>query len=283
MDTKRITILVFATALLAAALSAFISSMVHRDVNNKSLSQAQILDRFERLENNLTKEREARLALQNLLKPIDSMAEPNNRLENAAFIDISGKDLDSDSLALDSFQDPDAQKTAIIEASQSLAELKRLALINTGLSEDEAAYILRTESDATLAQLNSRYQSQREAFERSEPQDRPSLAKTNPLRAKLGDDYYENYLKANGFPTTARISSVIESSPGYNAGLKAGDRITSYAGKRVFNLNDVANLTFQGNPGESVLLEIVRNGEALQLTIPRGPIGVSSGRNVVEH
>jgi hypothetical protein len=283
MDTKRIVILVLATALLAAALSAFISSLVHRNANSKSPSQGQNFDRFERLENSLADEREARLALQNPFKPIDSTAESDRRLENSAFIDNDAKDLESDSLAFDSFQEPDAQETALIEASQSRADLKKLSLINSGLSEDEAAYILRTESDATLAQLNSRYESQREAFQRSEPQNRPSLAQTNPLRAKLGDDYYENYLKANGFPTTARISSIIESSPGYNADLKAGDRITAYAGKRVFNLNDVANLTFQGNPGESVLLEIVRNGEALQLTIPRGSIGVSSGRNIFGH
>lgn len=283
MNTKRIVILVLATASLAAALSAFILSLVHPDADSKSPSQAQIIDRFERLENSLAKERAARLALQKLFNANDEMTDSNSGLENAALIENVAMDLESNSLALGSFQEPDAQETALIEASQSLAELKKLALINTGLSEDEAAYILRAESDATLAQLNSRYESQREAFERSEPQNRPSLAQTNPLRAKLGDDYYENYLKANGFPTTARISSVIESSPGYNAGLKAGDRITAYAGKRVFNLNDVANLTFQGNPGESVLLEIFRDGEALQLTIPRGPIGVSSGKNIFGH
>jgi hypothetical protein len=283
MNTKSIVILVLATALLAAALSAFISSLVHRDADSNSASHTQILDRIERLENSLAKENEAQLALQNLFKPNDAMAESNNRLDNAAFIDNIGNDQESDTLALDSLQEPDDQETAFIEASQSRSELKKLALINTGLSEDQAGYILRTESDATLAQLNSRYEGQREAFERSEPQNRPSLAQTNPLRAKLGDDYYENYLKTNGFPTTALISSVIESSPGYNAGLKAGDRIASYASKRVFNLNDVANLTLQGNPRESVLLEIVRNGEALQLTMPRGPIGISPGRGIPGH
>lgn len=269
----------FATALLAAGISAAISVSINSNANGKSLPQTQILDRLEQLETKLVEEHVARLALQSLLTERNSLSESNGRLENAGVIDVVGQQLDGESLASDSFQEPEAQETPTADPSQSRADLKKMALVNTGLSEDEAAYILRSESDVTLEQLNSRYQNQREAFERSEPQNRPNLAQTNPLRAKLGDDYYENYLKANGFPTSARVSSVIESSPGYNAGLQAGDRITSYGGKRVFNLNDVASLTFQGNSGESVLLEIERNGEALQLTIPRGPIGVSSGRN----
>ena len=268
-----------ATALLAAVISAFISGLVHRAADSTSPSKTQILERLELLESKLGKEHETRLALQNLINLSGSMAESNKRLENTLVIDNTGQEPEGESLALESFQQPEPQETATIDASQSRADLKKMALINTGLSEDEAAYILRSESDITLQQLNSRYQNQREAFEQSEPQNRPTLAQTNPLRAKLGDDYYENYLKANGFPTAARVSSVIESSPGYNAGLQAGDRITWYGGKRVFNLNDVASLTFQGDAGQSVLLEIVRAGEALQLTIPRGPIGVSSTRD----
>lgn len=276
MNPKQISILVLVTALLAAGISATISNSIHKDLNSSDRSQAQIIERLEQLEAKLVKESQAR---QNFLSQRESFVESNKQLENAGAIEVIDQQLESESLVADFMQESELQETPVANLSQSAADIKKVALVNTGLSEDEAAYILKSESDVTLEQLNARYDNQREAFERSEPQNRPSLAQINPLRAKLGDDYYENYLQANGFPTSARVSSVIESSPGYDAGLQAGDRITSYGGQRVFNLNDVANLTFQGNSGESVLLEIERNGEALQLTIPRGPIGVSSGRN----
>jgi len=47
-----------------------------------------------------------------------------------------------------------------------------------------------------------------------------------------------------------------------------------YAGERVFNVRDLNNLTVQGTAGESVLIEVERNGSPLQLTIPRGPVGI---------
>ena len=98
----------------------------------------------------------------------------------------------------------------------------------------------------------------------------------NQLREKIGDDYYERYLKANGYPAAAEIRSVIKGSPAENAGLKAGDKIISYAGQRVFNMRDVSRLTLDGEEGEAVLLEVERDGTTTQLTIPRGPVGVSS-------
>ena len=72
--------------------------------------------------------------------------------------------------------------------------------------------------------------------------------------------------------------AILSSSPAENSGLKAGDRIIGYAGERVFNVRDLNKLTVQGEAGESVLLEIERDGEPIQLTIPRGPIGINSDR-----
>jgi hypothetical protein len=37
----------------------------------------------------------------------------------------------------------------------------------------------------------------------------------------------------------------------------------------------------QGNPGEDVVIEIERDGTRIQLTVPRGPIGITgSGANL---
>lgn len=145
-------------------------------------------------------------------------------------------------------------------------------LVEAGFAREEAARIVQIESQESLRQLQQQYELRRARSE----QNSSSNANLNPIRAELGDDNYERYLEANGWPTAARIGSVIGGSPGEDAGLRAGDQITSYAGQRVFNLNEINNLTVQGTVGESVLVEVERDGSSVQLTIPRGPIGISS-------
>ncbi|MDH3622151.1 MAG: hypothetical protein OER91_14725, partial [Gammaproteobacteria bacterium] len=63
--------------------------------------------------------------------------------------------------------------------------------------------------------------------------------------------------------------------------LQKGDELVSYNGERVFNVVELRNQTMQGEPGEDVIIEIVRDGNRMQLTVPRGPIGIAgSGANI---
>jgi S1-C subfamily serine protease len=70
------------------------------------------------------------------------------------------------------------------------------------------------------------------------------------------------------------IASVIGGSPAQLAGIEAGDRVLDYADSRVFAWSDLRNATRGGARGEYVAMRIRRNGEALQLALPRGPLGV---------
>jgi hypothetical protein len=46
-------------------------------------------------------------------------------------------------------------------------------------------------------------------------------------------------------------------------------------------MSDLRNQTMQGEPGEDVVIEIDRDGMRMQLTLPRGPIGITgNGANV---
>ena len=101
------------------------------------------------------------------------------------------------------------------------------------------------------------------------------------LRRAIGDDAYTRYLEAQGQPTSIMITQVMNSSPASNAGLQAGDQIISYNGDRVFNVSDLRNHTMRGDPGQEVVIEIVRDGNRMQLTLPRGPIGIAgSGASI---
>ena len=159
-------------------------------------------------------------------------------------------------------------------------EYQKQQLVEAGFGEEEAAWIVQNESEIALQQLYDQYNARREAWQNAAESGQQRLTTMDRLRERIGDDYYEQYLEAKGWPTSVSIGTVIEGSPAQNAGLQPGDQVTAYDGSRVFNLRDVNRLTVQGELGESVLLEVERDGEPMQLTIPRGPIGISGRRGL---
>ena len=58
------------------------------------------------------------------------------------------------------------------------------------------------------------------------------------------------------------------------AGVQAGDIILSYADERMFSWSDLRDATSDGERGEVVFLRLQRGGETLDISIPRGPLGV---------
>jgi S1-C subfamily serine protease len=97
------------------------------------------------------------------------------------------------------------------------------------------------------------------------------------LRKDLGDIEYEKYLKATGRPTEVRVMEVYATSNAERSGLKAGDEIVSYNGKRVFDPRELNTMTSQVAAGGSVTVEVKRNGQTMQVSVPAGPLGVSAG------
>jgi len=149
-------------------------------------------------------------------------------------------------------------------------------LIDAGFTPDRAAWILQRESELQMAAMQAQFDARRSG----EPMDRfdPALDPSAALRAEIGDAAYEQYLEANFRSTSVSVSSVLESSPGQRAGLQPGDEIVSYNGNRVFDVSDLNQQTMLGEPGESVVVDIMRDGMPMQVVMPRGPIGVSTGR-----
>ncbi|MDJ0939684.1 MAG: PDZ domain-containing protein [Woeseiaceae bacterium] len=105
-------------------------------------------------------------------------------------------------------------------------------------------------------------------------QDLPNPAST--VRDYLGDADYDRYLYANGSPNRVGIQSVIGTSPAEAAGLQAGDTIVSYGGQRVFTTEQLLELRSSGESGQPVAVEVMRNGQIVQVSMPRGPIGITT-------
>jgi C-terminal processing protease CtpA/Prc len=150
--------------------------------------------------------------------------------------------------------------------------VRRQRLVENGFSPQEADHVIRRESELLMASLQARYEA-RVSGERADVPD-PSLT----LRTELGDEAYGRYLEASGRPVTVTVSNIYEGSPALTAGLRPGDEIVRYDGSRVFNMSDISRLTLEGAPGENVIIEVTRDGVPMQLSIPRGPLGVSGGR-----
>lgn len=167
-----------------------------------------------------------------------------------------------------------AARFEALRASRSSADGRTGALIEAGFAPDRAAWIVQREAELRVEAMQAQFDARRSG----EPLDRfdPSLNPTRALRQEIGDYEYEKYLIANNRSTSVGVGNVLESSPGQIAGLQSGDRIVGYDGQRVFSTNDLNEQTMQGEPGEAVVVDIVRDGVPMQVVMPRGPIGITT-------
>ena len=148
-------------------------------------------------------------------------------------------------------------------------------LVEAGFSPDRAAWILRREDELQFEAMEARFEATRSGDMQALFASR-SLSNSS-MRNELGDVEYEQYLEAYGRSTMVGISSVIESSPAQVAGLQPGDAIVRYDGQRVFSYSDIQNQALQGEPGETIVVDILRDGTPMQIVMPRGPMGVQGG------
>jgi hypothetical protein len=232
-------------------------------------------ERLLSLEQLIAEEREARLDLEDQLQVL---AEKIDRIDSDGPRAFSGE--------VAPVEEAQAERRPDRRVSRDFASMIRnfqgrrlTGLIDGGFSEDEARRIMKRESEAQYKAMQAAHDAQRNG----EVID-PSSAMSGPqalLRAELGDSDYERYLLALGQPTAIQVTQVLEGSPGSQAGLHTGDQIVSYNGERVFNVNDLRELTLQGDVGEDVVIEIEREGVRMQLSVPRGPVGISgSGASI---
>jgi len=166
-----------------------------------------------------------------------------------------------------------ARRQQIREQRQTTG--RRDAMIEAGMSPDRADYILRRESEMRYEQMQAVYEARRsgaplDALNRNFDADAM-------LRAEIGDTEYETYLQANNRPTSVGIFSVMALSPAETAGLQAGDEIVGYDGERIFSTSELIQQTMAGGDG-NVVVDVMRDGSAMQIVLPRGPIGVETGR-----
>ncbi len=159
---------------------------------------------------------------------------------------------------------------------QTSDEARTEALIAAGFTPDRAEWIRQREDELRVAAMQARFDAQRAGDMQAMFQ--AEMDSAAALRQELGDADFEQYLEAMGRPTAVRIGNVLDSSPGQQAGLRRGDEIVRYDGLRVFSYTDLNRQQLEGTAGESVVVDILRDGVPMQVVLPRGPIGIEARR-----
>jgi hypothetical protein len=155
---------------------------------------------------------------------------------------------------------------------ERMRERELARFVEAGFTAERAEWIERRTEELEVQAMQAQYEAQRTG--------QPVQGQIDPqraLRAELGDAEYERYLTATGRPTQVQVMDVLASSSAERSGLQAGDQIVSYAGTRVFDMRELNALTREGTSSESVTVEVRRNGQTVQVQVPRGPLGVSGG------
>ncbi len=161
-------------------------------------------------------------------------------------------------------------------AQRNSPEARTERLISAGIDPGTAGWILQREEALQMESLQARFEADRTGSQAEYYRDR--VRSSDVLREELGDADFERYLQANDRPVSVGISSVIGSSPAQLAGLQSGDEIVRYDGERVFSMTDISQAARTGDPGQNVVMDIVRDGVPMQVVIARGPLGVTGGR-----
>ena len=150
-------------------------------------------------------------------------------------------------------------------------------LTEAGFEEEELLQLKQVQNKFRMERLELRDRASREGWLNSAEftSANRNLARQNRARQTLGDERYDLYLYTGEENNRVQIGEVIDGSAAQQAGILPGDVIRSYADSRVFQLFELRQLTTSGQRDELVNLSILREGEELQLVLPRGPLGVT--------
>lgn len=178
------------------------------------------------------------------------------------------------------------RQNAVEPAAAAAAAVRSVddRLIAVGFTPAEIEGIRRVEARMQMEQIELDYEARQEGWANT-PRYYQALRAASGggvLRAELGDAAFDRYLYATRGANRVAVSTVIENSPAATAGLRPGDVIHSYGGERVFGNQELTELRSIGTRGIPVVVDVIRDGQRLQLTMPRGPMGVQLSPTTVD-
>jgi len=165
-----------------------------------------------------------------------------------------------------------ARRAAAAAGGQQLRDQQVSMLVEAGFSNERAEVLLRRADELRYESLQQSYRALR-----GEAEDVEAAPPMQALRQEIGDSEYDRFLFGLGQPNRVAVADVFQSSPAAAAGLKPGDILLAYDGQRMFDSQDLRESTMNSDPGQSVVLDVLRDGRRISLYVPGGPIGIQLG------
>lgn len=94
------------------------------------------------------------------------------------------------------------------------------------------------------------------------------------LRSELGTDIYDQYLFESGANNRVKVDSVLAGSPAETHGVQPGDVIQYYNDTKIIEISDLQRAALGGEAGGYSNIQILRQGNLMNLMLPHGTIGV---------
>ena len=241
------------------------SPTLHVETTSSSTNNSNdLLSRIAALEEALRIETQARSKLEIAVKEL----QPAHARNSESTRSQSARDAAEETNTIVETASPSAEPP-VLERPQALAQL--------GVDTFRATQLSKQVEEIEMQHLILRDKASREGWANS-PRYTDAVRKlpdeSDIYRKELGDNNYDAFLYRTGQPNRVSVQSVLAGSPAQKAGVEGGDLIFSYANERVFSWADLTGATGSGEPGQSVLIELVRNGKKINVYVPRGPLGV---------
>ena len=180
-----------------------------------------------------------------------------------------------------SFMETESTESVSIDGESDVSTADRgwfneQALIDSGMGSSQASELKSHFEQLEMERLYLRDRSIRESWSREKYREAvQSLdSKEGELENQLGESMYDSYLYASGRPNRVSVTSVFPSAQAGIAGIVSGDHIIRYDNQRIYNGFDLREATTGGNAGDTVALEVERDGKTIQFYLVRGPLGI---------
>ncbi len=158
-------------------------------------------------------------------------------------------------------------------------------LIAVGMPSDTVRAMKSSVDRKQWQMLQLRDRAIREGWNDSDDYRQQMAELSNPfqgLREEFGDEAYDQYLYASGTPNRVEVQEVYSGSAAADAGLQPGDIVLSYATNTIYSMSSLRESTLEGFSGETILLELERDGRIITTSVPRGPLGITMSAVVVK-
>ncbi len=102
-----------------------------------------------------------------------------------------------------------------------------------------------------------------------------SLELARSQKQEIGEEAYSYMLWSAGIPNRVAVNEVVPDSSASRLGIRSGDVVLRYDGERVFEMDELAFLVREPSDRTSADVEILRDGRLVELSAPRGVLGIA--------